>query len=338
MYRNLIHVLSAARLISRPQGATIADLMDKIGLSRRSVYRLIDALQELDYPLYDEEETGQERVIKLNEARDRLRWWLPLPTVRFDFQDRVLLDFLFQEAAATPALAEPVRILRQKLAGLAADGGISIAGKDGGAGTELRLAPHMLKAAPVGKLMGKEDATHFQTLLQGYREKAVCIVSYEAMGSGAVKTYRIHPLALFEHSGGLYVYVLVPYYGNIRILSVERIRSVELTEEGFEAPASFHAEKLLADPFGIVLADPFTARICFDADQAPYIKERAWPEGTSFEELDDGSVVLVVETGGAYELKRWVQGYGASAEILEPAWLRDGMAEELASAAERYRK
>lgn len=336
MYRSIIQVLVAARLISRPQGATIADLKDKIGISRRSVYRLIEALQELDYPIFDEEETGRERVIKLNESRDRLKWWVPLPTIRFDFQDRVLLDFLLQEAAAIPSLAEPVKILRQKLAGIAAEGGVAIAQKDGGAGGELRKAPVLLKAAPVGKIMGKEDAAHFKVLLQGYHEKAVCVVSYEAMSTGTVKTYQIHPLALFEHDGGLYIYVLVPYYGNIRILSLERIRSVELTEDEFEIPASFDAAKLLSDPFGIVLASPFVARISFTADQAPYIRERAWPEGTAFEEQGDGSVILIVETGGAYELKRWVLGYGASAEILEPVWLRDEIAEELATAAERY--
>ena len=167
-------------------------------------------------------------------------------------------------------------------------------------------------------------------------EKAVCIVSYEAINSGAVKTYRIHPLAMFEHDGGLYLFVLVPYYGNIRILSIERIKSIDLTEEGFTPPENFDAEKLLSDPFGIILNEPFIARIRFSADQAPYIMEREWPTEAKIDENDDGSIIFTVVTGGAYELKRWVMSFGSEAELLEPVELREEIALDIKQAGKVY--
>jgi predicted DNA-binding transcriptional regulator YafY len=37
------------------------------------------------------------------------------------------------------------------------------------------------------------------------------------------------------------------------------------------------------------------------------------------------------------EFKRWLKGFGAMAEILKPAWLREEIRAELEAAAERYR-
>jgi predicted DNA-binding transcriptional regulator YafY len=272
----------------------------------------------------------------LNEDREALKWWIPIPKVKLSFEDCVLLDYLFREAAETPTLAASVSRLRQKVASLVADGGYSLADKESGAGAAFKKKPVLLHATPVNKTMGSEDTDHLKTIFQAIAEKTVCLVSYEAMSSGTVKTYRIHPLALFEHDGGLYLFVLVPYYGDIRILSTERIRTIDLTEEGFTAPENFDAEKRLSDPFGIILDNPFIARVRFSKEQAPYIKERSWPVDALIDEEDGGSIVLSLETGGAYELKRWVLSFGSDAELLEPTFLREEIAADLAATVARY--
>ena len=47
MYHSLIQLLAAAKLIARSQGATMAELEEKLGLSRRSVFRALEAMDEL---------------------------------------------------------------------------------------------------------------------------------------------------------------------------------------------------------------------------------------------------------------------------------------------------
>ncbi len=335
MYRQLTQILAAARLISRAQGASVKELQEDLGISRRSVYRLFNALDELGYPLFDVPD-GRERRYKLNEVRDSMRWWLPVPKVLLSFEDRVMLDYLFREAAEAPALAKAAGELRRKVSSLIADGGYSLADKEQGAGPSLKRKPVILHAAMVNKRLDPDGSNHLKTILRSISEKSVCVVSYEAINSGEAKTYRIHPLALFEHEGGVYLFVVVPYYGTVRILALERIRSIELTEDGFEPPADFDPEARLADPFGIILNDQFTARVRFGEGQAAYIREREWPSGARIDEEEDGSIVLSVETGGAYELKRWVMSFGSEAELLEPAELRAEIAEELSAAAALY--
>lgn len=252
--------------------------------------------------------------------------------------DCVLLDYLFCEATESPVLAEPVAQLRRKISGLIAEGGYSITESDPLKESVIKKKTTILHATSAAKTLRPELRDLLHTLFQGIKEQTVCIVSYTAFSTGTVKTYRIHPLSLFEHDGGLYLFVVVPYYGDIRTLSVERIQSLELPEESFEPPESFDPNNWLSDPFGIILDEPFIARIWFSTGQAPYIRERDWPFGSSFEDNEDGSTIFTVETAGVYELKRWVLSYGADAELLEPAFLRKEIAETLSMAALRYDK
>jgi len=338
MYHSLIQILSAARLISREKGARIAELQENLGVSRSTVYRLIEALEELGYPCYDEEECGRERCIKLNQAKDRLKWWLPVPIEPLDFEDRILLDYMFRKTADTPALAEQVRNLQKKLAGYIAEGGCCFAEKDSGAGGSIKKKPVLLNSSVSVKASGDEQKKTINLMLEAVHNKNTCIVSYESFSTGTVKTFRIDPLALFEHEGGLYACVVVPYYGSVRILAVERIRMFEITTDIFTEPDNFDIEKRLSDPFGIILEDkPFTARIRFGEDQARYIKERIWPKGTSIIEEEDGSIIFSIETSGAYVLKKWILGFGPGAEVLDPPWLKKSLKDELEQTLDKYK-
>ncbi|HNY21113.1 MAG TPA: WYL domain-containing protein [Treponemataceae bacterium] len=332
----LTQVLVAARLVSRSQGATITELAKAMGVSVRTAYRRKEILEELKYPLYSEEKNGEVRFY-LNDDIDRMRWWQPLPKIAFTFEDTVLLEYLFTKASENPALAKSVKDLRRKIAPLVADGGYSIAEKEFGAGEALKVVPVIISDAPVAKKLSADTQSFIRVLLQSVKEKSVCVVGYDAACNGTVRTFRIEPLTIFEHGGGLYAYVFQPYYGNIIVLALERIRSLELTEDSFEPPPGFDPVKLLSDPFGFVLEnESFVARVLFDKDQARYVTEREWPDGTNIEKNSDGSIVLTVTTSGKYELIRWLMGYGSAAEVLEPDWLRDEMAEEIARMNDRY--
>lgn len=324
MYKQLSELLAAARLISRTSGAKIKELEERLGISRRSVYRLLDTLEGMGFPIYDEYD-GKERVIHLNENRKNLRWWQPFPQVQLNLEDRVLLEYLFKEALRTPAIAGELAKLKTKLAPLLAEGGYVIATKESISNNQ---QPVIFRSPSLSKKYSDLKKTMIHTIIQGIDEQTVCIVSYKAIASDNIRTYRIHPLLLLERNGALYLFVFVPYYGHIRILSVERIKNIELTEEGFERPDDFNPKPWLTDPFGIILDTPFTARIWFSADQAPYIQELTWPENTTIKLQTDGALILTIQTAGAYELKRYVMSFGSQARLLEPEFLRNEIAEE----------
>jgi len=336
MYHQVIQLLTGARLIARPQGASIKELMEHLEVSRKTVYRLFEALEELGYMLYPDMD-GKEARYYLNKELDKMRYWQPLPTLSFDIEDHVLLDYIFRKISENPVIAKQAGSLRNKLAMAIADYGYSIAVKEHGPGKTVAPKPAIITDVPLIKKAGSNQDQIFHNILMAIREKRVCAVSYESFSSGTVRTYQIHPLTVFEHNGGFYAFVFQPYYQKVIILALERIKTIKTMEELFAIPEGYDAEKRLSDPFGIVLNnEPFIARIQFDNDQAPYIKEREWPEGTEIDDLDDGSIILNVETAGGYELKKWIMGFGHAAELLEPVWLRDELMDDLEQLANRY--
>jgi predicted DNA-binding transcriptional regulator YafY len=328
MYQHLTELLSAARLISRAEGATIKDLEIHLHRSRRSVYRILDALEELGYPIYDDY-LGKERVIHLNDARENLRWWLPYPKEQLTNEDILLLEYLLQKAETTPAIAKAVNDLKKRLAPLIAEGGHSL-------NTLSKLQKFQI-ANTFHKKNNDNTQLVITNVLNAITNHSVSIVSYKAISNNTIKTFRIHPLMLFEKNNAIYVFVFVPYYGHIRILALERIIALKITEETFQEPENFTPDLWLKDPFGFFIDKPFIARIWFSPEQAPYIKELEWTEGCSIEEKSDGSIILSIETAGAYELKRWVMSFGASARLIEPESLQKELLNELEMSIALYK-
>jgi predicted DNA-binding transcriptional regulator YafY len=168
--------------------------------------------------------------------------------------------------------------------------------------------------------------------------RTTCRISYTSFSDKNIKenSYEINPLYFFERDGGLYVFVVVTHYNNIRLLAVERIKQIDLTEKTFEWPEDFDPEELLNKAFGLNWDESFTAKIKFPASQARYIRERKWAEQQKIDEMSDGSIILTLETSGRYDIKRWVMSFGSDAELLEPNDLRDEILCEATTMATTY--
>jgi len=333
VYHSLIQILAAARLLDRAQGATIGELAEQLGIDKRSVYRVLDALDELNYPYVKDD--SREARYRLMDGQRASKWWMPLPSVAFELEDRIILDWLFDSVTRSSALAEKVRVLRKKLAFVGAATGMALEPKEGGAGSQ-KHARLLVETPVLAKSLPDGANAILETLLSATARNRVCEVSYEARETGVVKTYDIHPLAVFENEGGIYTFVLIPRYCSIRILALERIRELVQKAETFVAPKGFDADARLADPFGIVQGESVKVRLRFSEDQAPYVRDRAWPESYHFEEDDKGRLLMSFETGGIFGLKRWILSWGADAEVLEPIWFREKVKTELTAMSAIY--
>ena len=77
-------------------------------------------------------------------------------------------------------------------------------------------------------------------------------------------------------------------------------------------------------------------RVRFSADWSAYVREREWHASQSIQPLDDGGLELSMEVGGQQELANWVLSFGAGAEVLEPASLRDEIRRSFEEALAHY--
>ncbi|WP_460194447.1 helix-turn-helix transcriptional regulator [Thermosynechococcus sp. FA-CM-4201] len=123
----------------------------------------------------------------------------------------------------------------------------------------------------------------------------------------------------------------------IRWFRVDRIKVLQILEQTFERDPSFEAKTYLEQIFQYEAGGiPEKVKIWFDAQTAPYIRERRWHSTQQIEEHSDQSLTLVMEVAGLNDLKRWILGYGKGAKVLEPPKLVAMITEELLSMQQYY--
>jgi predicted DNA-binding transcriptional regulator YafY len=161
---------------------------------------------------------------------------------------------------------------------------------------------------------------------------------YRTGRTGDETTRCIDPYKVWYHSGALYVIGLDHRSNEIRTFSVDRIQSIERTEDAFIVDADFDFDAYTASSFGVV-ADPAVAvRIRFTADWASYVEEREWHASQSTQPLPDGRLELKMEVGATRELANWILSFGGGAEVVEPASLREEVKASLEAALANYRQ
>ena len=52
--KNLGKFLRAVGLLAKAEGVTIDELSEELGIDRRSVYRLVEFIQEFGFPIYED--------------------------------------------------------------------------------------------------------------------------------------------------------------------------------------------------------------------------------------------------------------------------------------------
>ena len=317
MSRQLVRQLDMLRTLqARRYGATVHDLSQEFQVTRRTVQRDLGDLREAGFLLGEERRADQHVYYRLLKETG-------LP---FNFPVMEAAAMIFAERAGLGLVGTPF-------------------------GEHLRSAVRRLTAAmsPEMRQFFERASDFYVPMARGYKpyedartilenlneamlERRVCKVSYRSPAAEKARQYEIEPLRFLPHRGGLYVISRTPRYDQLITQAVERFDEVEVTKEEFEPPDHLPIDERLRDAFGISYEEPMDVVVRFAADQAPYVRERIWHPSQQLEELPDGRVVLRLRAGGSFEIRSWVLGFGAAAEVLEPEELREAVRAEMRAA------
>lgn len=139
----------------------------------------------------------------------------------------------------------------------------------------------------------------------------------------------VHPYHLHLAHGDWYLFAYDDYRRAIRTFHAGRIEEFEVLPGGFTRDPDFNVGDYIQTQFQVeASAEIMAIMICFDATEAPYIRERHWHDSQQIEEQAHGGLILRMQTSGLGALKRWVMGYGQHAEVLAPPELRAAVQEE----------
>jgi predicted DNA-binding transcriptional regulator YafY len=305
-------------LRDHPDGISAQALADRVGVSKRTVYRDVQAMDlDAGLPIWnDEGKYGLEKgaflpplALTLHEATTLFLAARLLAKIS-DEHDTELIG----------ALVKLAQILPPVLAG------------------HIEATVDTFSTTPTNERFTRV----FRVLAEAWANRRVVDIEYDSgvydPSKGARKT-RVQPLAI-EPSALTHALYLIGYDQGRkarRTFKVERILSAALTPETFETPEGESPARELLRAWDVIAdEEPTQVVIRFSAAVAKRAAETRWHPSQQLEPQKDGTLLWRGLIGGTREIRIWILGWGADAEVLEPAALRADVAAELGRAAALY--
>jgi len=301
------------------RGATPAEIAQAVGMSKRTAYRDLVAIQEeLELPIWEEDG-------------------------RYGLEEKGLLPALRLTQAEAMAVFLSARLMARYAD--AYDPDLAAAFQKLAKGLPEVLAAHVLGTFDLLSQRARDDATQRtigQRLTRAWAERRVVEITYRGGTYDRTKgtrTARVRPY-LIEPSiatRALYLIGFDETRGAIRTFKLERIDSVVLTAETFEAPPEGTIEGTFGAAWDIIADQPSVDVVLrFSPSVAARVRETRWHPSERVEPADDGSLTWRARVSGTLEIRSWILGWGADVEVLDPTELRTEIAGIHRHAAARY--
>ena len=316
----MVRILGLLAALLEGGRPSVRELASRFNTRRETIYRDLRALSDAGYPIVGDENGRLSHPRLLDRTVHAV-------TARIQMTEEEIAALLWAGRHQGPRgpLGKALPAACTKLRTMAASKKESLVAELGEATASRSRAK---------KDYSGHDATILR-LVQAIICRRTCRVTYRSP-HGEAKTYPYHPYRLLTVNGGLYCLGRVPSCDTITTLAVERIRELQVTDEGFTVSTDFDFDRHSNEAFGVVWEEPMTVVLRFRSDQAPYVAEREWHPSQHLRTLAGGDVELTFHAGGTYEIVRWILGWGDAVEVLRPARLREAVAEQLRNAAHIY--
>lgn len=310
MSRNsqVIRFMALLRELESARGLYVPKMAERLGVTRRTVYRDLQAIEDSGYPVYRDK--GDSRTV-----------WRFVDSYRSSVRELSIstsemlalwsaLGFL-HNLKGTPFEAD-LGSLTKKIESL----------NNNGNGLK-RLGKTLFHPLEKGTKDYSASGETIRLLLKGILESRVCLLDYYSFHSEKVKKLETHPYHLLEHKKGLYLFCHSIEHGKIITLAVERIKKIKLTGKTFEPDISLDFKSYANSGFGIFSGKAEPVELIFSKDVAKYIKERRWHPTQRIRDMKDGRVKLSFKACVDFELIHWVRGFGSDVDVVRPKELKN---------------
>ena len=206
-------------------------------------------------------------------------------------------------------------------------------------GGDMEIAWHELEQALSVRSSGAglADMQVFDALAQAVMEGAEVEFAYTKLSGEKSEQRTVRPYHLGCIENQWYLFGHDGARGAVRTFALPRVRAVERTGVRFRRPKNFSLAKILEGSFAVFEGGQARrVRVRFAGVAARLVGERVW-HATQKLKADARGLVLEMRVGLSPDLRQWVLGWGAEAEVLEPPELRRAVAGLAKAAAAVYR-
>jgi len=312
----LIRLVKLMSLIDRRQGATLQYLANECGVCERTVYRDIEALAEGELKIYFDPRT---RSYRFTEK-------VFLQPLTFSLEEATaLVQLILGFSRGNTPLRSSLQLAQEKiLSCLPQERQKKV--EEGRRTVEVRLTDHPAEVC--------RDI--FACVEQAVREHRRLKVHYYTKYREEWTERLLDPYVITFRGSAWYLVAYCHLRSKVMIFRLDRMGEVALTKVNFELPRNFSPDAFFAGSWFIEQGDPVKVRLRFAPPAARWVKEAHFHDSQQMEELPDGALLFEVTVKGTREITRWILGYGADVEVLEPAAIRQAVAAASRRMTEMY--
>ncbi len=292
------------------------ELAERLGVDRTTIWKDRSAL-EPEYPFVQDDE-GRYKI-------DRTRY---VSAIKFNLHEALAVYLAARRASRQTRISQPhVANAIQKLA----------------AALRQPMTERLVQAgeALLAQSAQPERVKVMEAIAEGWVSQQKVRITHQGLRARQAQTHLVSPY-LIEPSllgDGTYLIGYSDVFNDMATFKVERIERAVVTGEPFTLPEAFDEQKLLQHAWGIWYGEgePQTVKLRFFGEQVTRrVKETIWhPSQKPIEDTGDGCI-WTAEVAEWREMVPWVRGWGSEVEALEPAELRDLIANEAVHLSKRY--
>lgn len=299
----------------------VDDIMDKYGISRRTVLRDMEFLRDrYDAPLeFDKARKGYYYSDSTFAIQSVLLTEGDLFTVSTVMP-------LLEQYKNTP-LEDSFRSIMEKIAELLPEQvsvDASFLNKD---------------VSFISDPLPKIEPQVFDAVFKAIKSRLRVCFEYKSSGSSAYKKKTFDSYHVVCQKGSWYVMGFDCGANEVRICALSRIRGVEFLKERFDVPKDFDPSRHIDLSFGVWNnpEPPELYEIRFEKSLANYITEREWHKSQKITKDKDGSVTLKFKSNQRQVILSWVMAFGSCARVIKPQWLAEQIRDEAKRVAKLYK-
>ncbi|MEJ6950742.1 helix-turn-helix transcriptional regulator [Natronospora cellulosivora (SeqCode)] len=293
-------------------------LAELFSVSERTIYRDINTMEDMGVPIYYDEEKCSYVIAEkfyLSPPDINRSEALALLLVGQVFEDE---SFLYRQELDT-AIAKIINSLPESIQNLLAELGNSI-------------------SYHKGAVVDINPYREFISIIKNsIKDSKSITIGYHSLKRDEIISRKINPYTLTIKKGAYYLIGYCHLRCEIRMFRVDRISNINIMSEKFIKADDFDIEDYLDDVWGVERGrKKYRVKVIFKGIAARLVKEMIWHQKQRITDLPGKRIKFEITTGSFEEIKSWILGYGANAEVISPEELKEAVRKEIGKMKEIY--
>lgn len=316
-----LHILSL--LSENQRGFTIEEIMDSlrrigVDVSRKTIQRDIDYITT-NFFVYEDERNGKTVYVANKYSADNIGFTIS-ELLSLHFAREILRPYSGLDVGKTAVnildklLSSVPRINRKYIDNFS----------------------EMVKVYTSGITPEKDfNREYLENIKEAIAQNRKLRIEYYSFNADEITKREFDPYLLEIQEGCWHVIGYCHLRKAIRDFRVSRIRSLSMSDKIFTRPENFYEDYKENRFHKLVGEKKIRLKLRFTGDAARFVKEYERSKAHSLYENDEG-LIFERDTTMTPEIIKWILGFGAEVEVLEPEELKDAIRQQVRKLSQMY--